>query len=1433
MGRFNSDVEDFSFTTSFSSPGPHTINLTASNSSGNVSPTWNDSVVVRSSAAAPLVTGKYDDTNPAWSYTGNWAVYNGSGPYLNTLHYSPTIGNSTTLSFEGVQFILTYTTNAYRGNLQVYVDDVLKTTINQNSASTVWQNTWTSGTFTFATHTVKLVHTSGTFADIDAIQIIGTPDTTAPAVINDLGAASGTLGASVDLTWTAVGDDGMTGTASSYLVRYSTSGAITNQTAWDNATPVTAGIPTTPKPAGQTENMTVSNLTPGQTYYFAVRAQDEAPNAGPISTVSPGAQPADILRSGKYDDTHTDWAYSGNWAVYNGPGPYNNTDHYSSTIGDYATIAFLGNKFSLTYTTNAARGKMDIYVDNVKLTTINQYSAVQVWQQTWTSSPLTYGAHVVKLVHVSGTYVDIDAIEVFEPAPPLESGKYDDAQSDWTYSGNWAVYNGSGPYLNTLHYSQSLGDFATLLFKGTQITLTYTTNGVRGNLQVYVDDVLQTTINQNSPTLVWQNTWTSGTFPLATHTVKLVHTSGIFADIDAIEIIGPPDTVLPAVIDDLQATTGVNLGAVDLTWTAVGDDGTSGKASNYLVRRSANPITDDNSWNNATAVILDIPTPPKSAGQMESMTVSNLTPGQTYYFAVRAQDEKPNTGDVSTNSPGAEAFAPDPPLNDNFSAAEPLDPMPFRDTTDYFYAATTEYTDGNPELPLLDPQIVQCNSNQGKYSIWYSYSPPDDGILTVNTFGTNQAYDTVVAIWTGDQSAFTHVACNDDANENTFLSEAVAYLYQGTDYYIEVVQYSQPPQNSPKASSPLPAPPIDEVVLNADFTAVELVGTGKYDDTSTTWAYSGNWAVYNGPGPYNNTDHYSSTVGDYATMAFLGNKFTLTYTTNPVRGNLDVYVDNVKVTTINEYSAGQVWQKTWTSGAFSNGVHFVKLVHASGAYVDIDAIEIFEPTPPLGNGKYDDTNPAWSYTGNWAVYNGSGPYLNTLHYSPTIGNSTTLSFEGVQFILTYTTNAYRGNLQVYVDDVLKTTINQNSASTVWQNTWTSGTFTFATHTVKLVHTSGTFADIDAIQIIGTPDTTAPAVINDLGAASGTLGASVDLTWTAVGDDGMTGTASSYLVRYSTSGAITNQTAWDNATPVTAGIPTTPKPAGQTENMTVSNLTPGQTYYFAVRAQDEAPNAGPISTVSPGAQPADILRSGKYDDTHTDWAYSGNWAVYNGPGPYNNTDHYSSTIGDYATIAFLGNKFSLTYTTNAARGKMDIYVDNVKLTTINQYSAVQVWQQTWTSSPLTYGAHVVKLVHVSGTYVDIDAIEVFEPAPPLESGKYDDAQSDWTYSGNWAVYNGSGPYLNTLHYSQSLGDFATLLFKGTQITLTYTTNSVRGNLQVYVDDVLQTTINQNSPTLVWQNTWTSGTFPLATHTVKLVHTSGTFADIDAIEITTPP
>lgn len=86
---------------------------------------------------------------------------------------------------------------------------------------------------------------------------------------------------SVTLTWTAPGDDGNTGTAAQYEIRYSTSPI--NASNFGSATLV-AGAPA-PLPAGTQQTMFVTGLQTVTPYWVAMRTADERGNWSAISNV--------------------------------------------------------------------------------------------------------------------------------------------------------------------------------------------------------------------------------------------------------------------------------------------------------------------------------------------------------------------------------------------------------------------------------------------------------------------------------------------------------------------------------------------------------------------------------------------------------------------------------------------------------------------------------------------------------------------------------------------------------------------------------------------------------------------------------------------------------------------------------------------------------------------------------------------------------------------------------------------------------------------------------------------------------------------------------------------------------------------------------------------------------------------------------------------
>lgn len=90
---------------------------------------------------------------------------------------------------------------------------------------------------------------------------------------------------SITLTWTATGDDGTTGRATSYELRFSEqppSGTDTTSW-WSNAS--TAGVLPPPATAGSRESYVMSGLATGSTYYFVLRVADEAGNRSGYSNV--------------------------------------------------------------------------------------------------------------------------------------------------------------------------------------------------------------------------------------------------------------------------------------------------------------------------------------------------------------------------------------------------------------------------------------------------------------------------------------------------------------------------------------------------------------------------------------------------------------------------------------------------------------------------------------------------------------------------------------------------------------------------------------------------------------------------------------------------------------------------------------------------------------------------------------------------------------------------------------------------------------------------------------------------------------------------------------------------------------------------------------------------------------------------------------------
>lgn len=160
-------------------------------------------------------------------------------------------------------------------------------------------------------------------------------DNVPPDAVIDLAAENPQFN-SIKLTWTATGDNGAEGTASSYDVRYSTSPIDAGN--YHTATKAT-GEPS-PQPPGFTETFTVTGLSHSTPYHFAMKVIDNVGNTSGVSnvidetTTTPTIIFEDDMESGA-----NGWSSEGLWHMvtdkshsFSTSWAYNTGDNYD--IGD-------------------------------------------------------------------------------------------------------------------------------------------------------------------------------------------------------------------------------------------------------------------------------------------------------------------------------------------------------------------------------------------------------------------------------------------------------------------------------------------------------------------------------------------------------------------------------------------------------------------------------------------------------------------------------------------------------------------------------------------------------------------------------------------------------------------------------------------------------------------------------------------------------------------------------------------------------------------------------------------------------------------------------------------------------------------------------------------------------------------------------------------
>jgi hypothetical protein len=190
---------------------------------------------------------------------------------------------------------------------------------------------------------------------------------------------------------------------------------------------------------------------------------------------------------------------------------------------------------------------------------------------------------------------------------------------------------------------------------------------------------------------------------------------------------------------------------------------------------------------------------------MTPTATRTFTPGApTATFTPGLPPAPPPTAAPTATSPAGQS-------NDACAGAVAITTWPYNGTA----TTTTATTDASDPFP-------SCGNGSRGRSVWYRFTAPSSGPLTVNTLGST--YDTILAAYTGSCGAFSAVngGCNDDVN-GTSQSQVSFTATAGTTYYFMVTSYNsasgtvhvqltfQGSGNTatprPPTATPTPAPP--------------------------------------------------------------------------------------------------------------------------------------------------------------------------------------------------------------------------------------------------------------------------------------------------------------------------------------------------------------------------------------------------------------------------------------------------------------------------------------------------------------------------------------------------------------------------------------------------------------------------------------------------
>ncbi|MCI0158804.1 alpha-galactosidase [Leifsonia shinshuensis] len=375
-----------------------------------------------------------------WQYLTGTAGSGAPGYYNTDQHTTTAAGARAMFTFTGTSVSWIGPKNVDCGIAAVYIDGVQAAVVDMYATTWLKQQTlFSSGPLPDAMHTIEVVNTgrknpagSGTHVAIDAFSFHATGAVTVDDSVS---------GISYSGSWNTSPGGGSPGYYEGTQHSSSAAGAsasftfVGNSVSWIAPKNVDCGIGNVYIDGVQVASVDLyatSWLTQQTVYTSPALTQDthtiQVVNSGTKNAAGTGTfVPIDAFvytSSGPtmVDDTSSSIAYSGSWNTSPGggsPGYFGGTQHSSSAAGDTATFTFSGTGVTWIGPKNIDCGIADVYLDGVKVATVDLYATSWLKQQTlYSAGPFADGAHTLTIVNTGtknaagiGILVPIDAFE--------------------------------------------------------------------------------------------------------------------------------------------------------------------------------------------------------------------------------------------------------------------------------------------------------------------------------------------------------------------------------------------------------------------------------------------------------------------------------------------------------------------------------------------------------------------------------------------------------------------------------------------------------------------------------------------------------------------------------------------------------------------------------------------------------------------------------------------------------------------------------------------------------------------------------------------------------------------------------------------------------------------------------------------------------------